>query len=156
MIHDDGFHLFVTHEKSGGHLRVLDVSDPMNISIEGIFNPWPQSSIHNVLVDGDVAYCSWYVQGTRILDASDFGNLTEIGFLDTSEQDGVIGGNWGVYPFLPSGTIASTDILRGLILFRYDEDAGEISGTVTRTGDGVPLENATVHHQDHDKHVHDG
>ncbi|MEE9183794.1 MAG: PA domain-containing protein [Acidimicrobiia bacterium] len=85
-----------------GYMRVLDVSDPANIVELGQFatenvlaDPPPPGdhTMHNVIVDGDCAYISWYADGMRVVDFSTPTSPTEIAhFVDSP------GSNfWGVF-----------------------------------------------------------
>ncbi|MBZ0266614.1 choice-of-anchor B family protein [bacterium] len=142
----DGVHLFLCEERMNGRLRELDISDPFNITQVDELAPFPNSSAHNVHVQGNRVYVSWYEEGTRIIDASDPANLTEIGWFDTFPGDGdLFAGNWGVYPHLPSGIIAASDRTYGLFLFSYDTDVATLQGTVSSDVDG-PLPGASVHY----------
>ena len=53
------------------------------------------------------------------------GQLTEIGSFDTflapAANSAGTDGAWGVYPFLPSGTIIVSDIVNGLYMLRRNE-----------------------------------
>ena len=85
-----------------GYMRVLDVSDPGSITELGQFatenvlaDPPPPGdhTMHNVIVDGDCAYISWYADGMRVVDFSTPSSPTEIAhFVDSG------GSNfWGVF-----------------------------------------------------------
>ena len=139
---DDGQHVLITHETQGGHLRAIDVANPMAPTLAGIWAPAPMASAHNVHVEGSLAYVSWYNRGTRVIDVSDPANLDEVGYWDTSSGTGLTDGNWGVYPHLPSGIVASNDRQNGLFLFRYDPDAGVLDGAVTSSAGsfGIPAQ----------------
>ncbi|MCI0556107.1 MAG: hypothetical protein L0287_34635 [Anaerolineae bacterium] len=92
------------------------------------------NSIHHVLIKNeggsDRAYISYYTKGIRILDVSNPSNPTEIGYYDTPSVSNFISpvynGPWGVYPYLPSGTILAS-APDGLYVLRR---ATEVSGTI--------------------------
>ena len=72
----------------------------------------PNNSAHNVLLKDGLAYISYYSKGLRVLDVSDPTQIEEIGYYDTpgfvnSALDSF--GTWGVYPFLPSGNVVTSD-----------------------------------------------
>jgi len=127
----NGQHVLLTHETQGGHLRSVDVSNPLAPVSADEWNPAPTSSAHNVHVQGNLAFVSWYARGTRVIDVSDPTALVEVGWWDTNDGIGLTNGNWGVYPHLPSGLVASNDRDNGLFLLKYDPDAGVLDGTVT-------------------------
>ncbi|GJM44678.1 MAG: hypothetical protein DHS20C21_15200 [Gemmatimonadota bacterium] len=135
----DGVHVALAAETGGGHLKVVDVSVPTSITLVGDYNPGPAASIHNVHVEGSQVFCSWYARGTRVYDATVPTALVESGYFDTypdSDGQGVGPGNWGVYPHLPSGTIAANDGTYGLFLLRYDVNAATLDGTVSSSAGG--------------------
>lgn len=142
----DGVHVLIAEETNNGHVKSLDRSVPTAITEVSAYNPATGASAHNVHVQGDKAFVSWYALGTRILDVSDPTNLSEIGYWDTypdTDAGGVGPGNWGVYPHLPSGLIAANDGKYGLFLLQYDPNAGTIDGTVSSSAGG-PISGATV------------
>jgi hypothetical protein len=57
---------------------------------------------------------------------------------------GPYAGCFGVYPFLPSGVIVASDLLRGLHLLYYSATIGTLSGTVTDLVTGLPISGAQV------------
>jgi choice-of-anchor B domain-containing protein len=138
----DGQHVMIVQETNGGRLDKLDVSVPTAIVRVASHNPAPAASPHNVHVQGDRIYVSWYARGTRIFDP----DLNELGYWDTypdTDGGGVGPGNWGVYPHLPSGVIAANDGKYGLFLLQYEPDAGILDGTVSSSG-GSFVEEPTV------------
>lgn len=142
----DGVHVVMAEENGGGHIKILDISNPSSITVAATVNPFPASSMHNPHVEGTLCYCAWYATGTRILDVSTPTNPVEVGYLDTypdSDGGGVGPGNWGTFPHLPSGVVASNDGTYGLFLFQYEPDAAILDGTVSTSAGGA-LENATV------------
>lgn len=88
-----------------GYGRILDVSNPESIVEVGqftventLFEPPPpgEHSMHNVVVDGSLAYISWYGDGIRVVDFSQPEKPSEVAhFIDSG------GGSdfWGVYLF---------------------------------------------------------
>jgi hypothetical protein len=73
-------------------------------------------------VVGDKLYVSHYEHGVTILDVTTPTSPRQVGFFDTfpSEEEADFHGAWGVYPFLPSGTIlvSSIDGAGGLFVLR--------------------------------------
>ena len=61
-----------------GRMRVLDVTDPSDIvelgpfATENVLVPpvGGDRTMHNVIVDGNLAYISWYAEGMRVVDFS--------------------------------------------------------------------------------------
>ncbi len=74
---------------------------------------------HNLYIQGRILFESNYGAGLRIFDLRRPLAPFEVGFIDTHpEEHGGPGyhGNWGNYPFLPSGNILLSDMQRGLIV----------------------------------------
>jgi choice-of-anchor B domain-containing protein len=149
---EDGAYFLTTDEITatprvpGGRLRVWDIRDVNNIFQAGEYTTHPQATIHNVHVRGDFAYASYYAEGLRIIDMTDPTLPAEAGFFDT-HPEWVTGqrGTWGVYPFLPSGTILISDIETGLWVFSFDGTyAGRLRGVVTDADTGQAIAGATV------------
>ena len=114
--------LFTTDEVNNSYITAYDISDLGNITeLDKIkTNPGSNSIVHNVHVRKDsFAVTSWYTEGFTIVDVSRPHNLIEVGKYDT--YSGALGdgfhGAWGVYPFLPSGTIVVSNIEDGLHVF---------------------------------------
>ena len=78
---------------------------------------------HNPFIKGDTLYVSYYEDGLKIYDIADPTNPVLIGQYDTHTNSFYTGteGNWGTYPFLPSGNILASDINNGLFVLRYEE-----------------------------------
>ncbi|WP_154898260.1 Calx-beta domain-containing protein [Gimesia maris] len=70
---------YVADNTSG--LRILDISDPSNISELGSFDTFGYAV--GVQVVGDTAYIADYSSGLRVLDISDPANISELGSFDT-------------------------------------------------------------------------
>ena len=97
-----------------GYGRILDVSDPANITELGQFAtenvmafpvPPGDHSMHNLIVRGRRAYISWYTDGIRVVDFSQPAEPREIArFVDVASEAG--SNFWGVYLFEhPNGQI---------------------------------------------------
>ncbi len=105
--------LLTADETFGGHIKLWDISNLGNINLVGEYQTNPSHSVHNVYTIGNFAVMSYYADGTRVLDISDPSNPEEIGYYDTSFQEGLYVGNWGTYIYLPSGVIISSDVESG-------------------------------------------
>ena len=81
-----------------------------------------------------------------IYDATHPENLVEVGHFDTSPSTGYgFHGDWGVYPFLPSGNLLISDIEEGLyILGPTYVHASWLQGLITDAGTGDPVNQATI------------
>jgi len=118
---EDENYLFTGDENLGGHIKVWDISDYSNINLVDEYQTpeWEEHTAHNLYVrpGADQLIISYYADGTRIVDISNPENLQEIAYYDMSDVEGLYVSNWGVYAYLPSGLIISSDIEQGLFVF---------------------------------------
>lgn len=100
-------------------IRVGDLASPRLVRKRR----WPVQAVdHNSMIQGDRLFLSAYQGGLRVIDISRPRRPRMAGFVDTyPESDGQrFTGAWGVYAGFPSGTVAVSDIQRGLFLVRPD------------------------------------
>ena len=124
-ISDDGKTLFTTDERTNAYVGSYNVSDIGN----GVQNldkiqrlPGSEAVPHNVHVYGDWLVTSYYSTGVQIVNAKRPDLLVEVGYYDTYPQDNGANfrGNWGAYPYFPSGLIAASDRDNGLFILNPD------------------------------------
>jgi choice-of-anchor B domain-containing protein len=133
---DDGDYVYTTDEITNGHIGEFDISDPGNIIELDRIQSSPGMNVipHNAHFIDDYIVTSYYRDGVVIHDVSNKGNMVEVGNFDTSPQfdgDG-FNGCWGVYPWLPSGNIISSDIENGLHILGANYQRGcYLEGLVT-------------------------
>lgn len=144
---------FTTDEVDNSFLTSFDVSNMNNITeLDRIqSNPGSNSVVHNVHVvqKNGVDYCvtSWYKDGFTIVDASHPSNLVQVGNYDTAPTASGSGmdNDWGVGPFLPSGTIVASDMANGLFVCTPTYvRACFLEGTIMNCSTGNPLAGAQV------------
>jgi len=143
---------FTTDENTDSYLAAFDISDLSNISETDRIqsNPESNSIVHNTHIlqknSVDYAVTSWYVDGFTITDASRPRNLVQVGNYDTYTGSLTgFNGCWGVYPFLPSGTIVTSDIFGGLDVFSPTYvRACYLEGLVKNCAGGTPLNGVTI------------
>ncbi len=145
--------LFTTDEVNNSYLTSYDISNLSNITeLDRIqSNPGSGSIVHNVhiinVAGNDYAVTSWYKDGFTIVDAGRPNNLIQVGNYDTdpTETGGGFNGDWGVYPFLPLGTIVVSNINEGLYVFspKYVR-ACYLEGVVTDSTCGILLNNTYI------------
>ncbi|HMT28409.1 MAG TPA: choice-of-anchor B family protein, partial [Bacteroidia bacterium] len=148
-LNDAGTVLFTTDETNDSYLTSYDITDLQDIKELNRFQftPGSGSIVHNTHILNDYAVTSWYKDGFNIADVSRPGNIISVAGYDTYTQGtgGGFNGCWGVYPFLPSGTIVASDIDNGLYVFTPTYVRGcYLEGIVTDSVSGLPLNNATV------------
>jgi choice-of-anchor B domain-containing protein len=145
---------FTTDEVTNSVLCSYDITNLANV------NPLDQiqsqnggsgSIVHNTHIISkngrDYAVTSWYRDGIVITDVNNPANMVNVGWYDTYSQGSGDGfdGCWGVYPFLPSGTIVASDIDNGLFVLTPTYMAAcYIQGNITDSITGNPVGNASV------------
>lgn len=113
-------------ENHGKDLKVVDVSDLTDMSTITTFNNEvdPSKSIpHNVIIENNLVYVSYYFDGIYVFDISDPSNPYIKGYFDTSSEPNLnnFRGCWGIYPYLPSGIVLASDMQNGLFIFNGDD-----------------------------------
>lgn len=129
--------VFMDEVPSGLSFKVADVSDLNNMQVMSYVKPYPYAGFvaHNPFIVGNrnlIASC--YQDGTLIYDISNPSNPVLTGFFDTYPQYGAntgvynpstsYDGNWGSYPFYPSGLIFSNDMENGIFILKADTALG--------------------------------
>jgi choice-of-anchor B domain-containing protein len=106
--------IFATDEVDDSSLSAFDISDPQDIRFldKVKAQPGSNSMVHNTHILGDYAVTSWYSSGVSIVDVSRPDNLVQTGLYDVAPawEGGGSEGCWGVYPYLPSGTLLASII----------------------------------------------
>ena len=145
---------FTTDEVTDSYLSSYDITNLANVSLLDQIqsqNAGSNSIVHNThiinKIGRDYAVTSWYRDGIVITDVSNPANMVNTGWYDTYAQGSGDGfdGCWGVYPFLPSGTIVASDMDNGLFVLSPTYTAAcYIQGNVTDSITGNPVGNANV------------
>ena len=142
--------VFTTDEKANASVAAYDISDPADIRLLDEYRPLSSLNTgtipHNVHVINDYLSVSYYTDGLRVVDASVPENLVEVANYDTwSGQNGSYKGNWGAYPFLPSGLTLVSDRSTGLYVLEVDYmRAARLRGTVSDSISGSAINAASV------------
>jgi len=120
-----------------GYLRVLNVSNPNNIREVGHFavtnalvNPPPigNHTIHNIAIDGDIAFISWYADGIRAVNISnpkepkDIASFKAPTIFDDKGKLIAHTDFWGVYLYMINGEkyILASDRNFGLYILKLE------------------------------------
>lgn len=128
-LHENGNQLVFADETHGMSLKLVDVSDPQQITLLDLFKsalqaPASTNSIaHNPFIRGNYAIISYYHDGVQVFDLSNPADVQQVAWYDTYPENTSYPGYegcWGVYPFLPSGKIIASDISHGLFVLELD------------------------------------
>ncbi|MBL4668420.1 MAG: choice-of-anchor B family protein [Flavobacteriales bacterium] len=122
-LHQSGNYYAFADETHGKDVKIVDVTNLSNITVIDTIGSNVNQNLsiaHNLIFNGDNLYVSYYFDGIYVFNTSDVNNISLAGFYETStriNQLNVYQGNWGVYPFLPSGKILASDMQEGLFVF---------------------------------------
>ena len=146
---DDGQYIFTTDEKANSYVASYDISNYNEIQELDRIQSSPGENVipHNVHVYNDFLIVSYYQDGIVVLDASQPDLLIETEFFDSSISlsGSGFGGCWGVYPFLPSGTIIASDRQEGLVVLSASyQHAGYLRGSIADSETGESLSGVEV------------
>lgn len=154
-INDAGTMLVMCDETHGSDVKLVDITDPENISSDDFFTFYSEllgpsalgSSIaHNPFIMGDLAFIAYYHDGVQVFDISNPTDIELVAYYDTyPDNTGYAGyeGCWGVYPFFPSGMIIASDMNNGLFVLEIGNlplDIDFVSFEAFRQKSGVLLE----------------
>lgn len=121
----DGKNIVFTDEVPAGlGVKIFNINDPWESRFVSIFRSNAGAIAHNPVWLGNFIYLSYYHDGFYIFNAADITNPRVHGWFRTSDwpppsYEGYKG-NWGVYPFFPSGNIALSDMANGLFMVKAD------------------------------------
>ncbi len=147
---DDGNYFFTTDERPNAFVEAYDVSDLDNIELLDQYRPIVTEGRgvypHNTFYYEGFLVTSYYTDGVKIIDANRPQNLVEVGSYDTYQgPDGGTEGNWGVYPYLPSGLLLASDIQSGLYVFDPTyQQAAYLEGRVRSARDSSLLSDVAI------------
>ena len=120
-------------------LRVFSIADLAAPVSVGAWTGPTNAIDHNGFVRGNRYYMSNYTRGLSILDLSNPSSPTLAGRFDTYPSSDNVGfpGNWGTYPYFPSGNIGLSDVDSGFYMVAdrtLDVAAGSLSFTADAFG----------------------
>jgi len=147
---DDGTTVFTTDERGNAFVEAYDVSDPSNILFLDNFKPIESAGKgvipHNTHYMDGFLYTSYYTDGVIVTDANKPDNLIQVGQYDTwPGADGGFFGNWGAYPFLPSGLILASDRATGLYILQSEvKRACYLEGNITDKETGLAINGVEI------------
>jgi choice-of-anchor B domain-containing protein len=136
-LNEEGTIYVLADETHGMRLKVLDVTDHTDITIESFIGSGVHafSIPHNVLVKDNIAHVSYYHDGYYAWDISDPVNPELLAYYNTSNEPNAQNykGAWGTNPMLPSGIVLLSDMQEGLFVFeiQYPESTPEFGNLST-------------------------
>lgn len=126
----NGKFLVFTDEAETSPIKIVNIENLQNFQPASEFIPHPKTTPHNAYVIGNEwVVVSCYQDGLFVYNISDpyypilsgwYDTYTEGGFNSKEYTHDKYMGNWGAYPFLPSGIIIAVDIKNGLFLLNAD------------------------------------
>ena len=156
----DGQYMVMCDETWNKSVKMVDVSNPSDMHVTDLFRsallgPADTASIaHNPLVRENFAFISYYHDGVQVFDISDPTNVQQVAWYDTHPANtnySGFQGCWGVFAFLPSGTILGSDMKNGLFIFSLDSillDPIDVPAfpdpVITASGDPLICEGETI------------
>lgn len=152
---DDSKTIITTDEVSGGYVAAYDVTNPGSIRQLDRLRSRNTTTVipHNAHVLKDFIITSYYTLGVSVMDANKPDNLIEVGYYDTSPNfsDASFNGNWGAYPYLPSGLLILSDMNDGLYVLRPKyKRASYLEGEVNDcNGNPIPQVKVTIEGSNH-------
>ena len=145
--------VFTTDETANSFLAAYNISNLSNVTeLDRIqSNPGSNRWVHNTHIlyknGAEYAVTSWYTDGVVVVDVTRPSNMVEVAHYDTSPKDSSSSesSDWGVYPFLPSGTMVVSDMQRGLFVFSPNYvRASYLEGVVKDCSTGNPVSGVKV------------
>ena len=122
-LHESGDYYAFADEDHGTDVKIIDVTNINNLAFIDTIGANVDQSLsipHNLIFKDDMLFISYYFDGLYVFNTSNLNNISLAGYYDTStrlHQMFKYEGNWGVYPFLPSGKILASDMQEGLFIF---------------------------------------
>jgi choice-of-anchor B domain-containing protein len=125
-------------------LYTLDLANLRAPTVQISYTGSTTTTDHNGYMRGTNYYLSHYRRGIVVFDVADPNALVEIAHFDNylTPASNIAGtdGTWGVYPFLPSGSLLVSDIENGLFVLR--DQTRNLDSSSGRLGFATPSGNA--------------
>lgn len=131
----DGRYLYYTEEiPKGRPWRIVDLQnlatgeiEIVGSVLEGLLPGGDTLAIpHNIYIKDSLLFNSQYEDGLLVYNIADPVNPVLVGYYDTHPQNTFYNGyygNWGSYPWLPSGNIVAGDMQNGLYVLRLQQSS---------------------------------
>lgn len=119
--------MFCDESPAGLPMHWVNVENFWNIQPVATFTLHEKTTLHNPYIIGNsFAVVSCYQDGLYIYNISNPNHVGVVGYFDTYPQGGAFSendyggndyrGNWGAYPYLPSGIIIAQDMQNGVFI----------------------------------------
>ena len=119
--------VFMDEVPAGLPIKVANVTNLSNMQVLATINQFTNTTPHNpFMVNNQYCFASSYQDGLQLFDISNPSSPFLAGYFDTHPQsggnnntwpsNGNYNGQWGAYPYFPSGTIFALDRLNGAFL----------------------------------------
>jgi choice-of-anchor B domain-containing protein len=132
--------IFCDESPSKLPMKIVDVQNFSNVTSMSVFNSYTTTTPHNpYLIGNNLAIVSCYQDGLMVYNISNPATPTLTGFFDTHPQGGAISGsygssdyrgNWGAYPWLPSGNIVTNDMQNGVFILNASAAYSATTGAI--------------------------
>ncbi|HRI58307.1 MAG TPA: choice-of-anchor B family protein [Saprospiraceae bacterium] len=131
-LNPEGTYAYCTEEiPEGRPIKIIDLQNLANSEIEiagNFLTPFLPQTLglpipHNVYIKDHLLFDSQYEDGLLVYDISNPTSPVLVGHYDTHPENTKYNkyyGNWGNYPWLPSGTIIAGDMQNGLQLLKLN------------------------------------
>jgi len=130
MIPGGQYIVYAQEVPKGMPMVIIDLDDDMSTVAsfkEPLLAPnHMDNTPHNPFVKGNLIYTSYYEDGVQVFDISNINNPVRVAYYDTEPNNTSYSGtnnNWGIYPFLPSGSIIASDTEYGLFVLQLQSSA---------------------------------
>jgi len=121
--------VFMDEVPSGLPIKIANVSNLNNIQVLATINQFTNTTPHNpFMANNQYCFASSYQDGLQLFDISAPASPSLAGYFDTHPQSGgnnntwptgaEYNGQWGAYPYLPSGIIFALDRLNGAFFLK--------------------------------------
>jgi choice-of-anchor B domain-containing protein len=126
----NGQHLvFMDEVPAGLPIKVANVTNLANVQVLAVMNQFSLTTPHNpFMANNNYCFASSYQDGLQLFNISNPSVPFLAGYFDTHPQSGGnnntylpnddYNGQWGAYPYLPSGNILALDRLNGAFMLR--------------------------------------
>lgn len=141
--------IFCDESPPGLPIHMVDVENLSNIQPIQDVNPYIGTTPHNPYVmDNDFVVVACYQDGLFIYNIADPMHIGVVGYFDTFPQGGHnvanynnedYRGNWGAYPYLPSGNIIAQDMQNGVFILNASLAFSSPVGIKTNPNEEVNL-----------------